>query len=174
MGDKSLNISTKTITLIGISVLLIVFAIVILNSYNYKRKYSQFQELNKIVVNSDYLQRFNSLRKNFSAKDTLQIKSIKENLGLLVRDYDEIDYSKIIIKNDSLYHTISSFQYYNKNSLMDSSFFLPKGDSEFIQFIDSTEAFDLKEMFLLSKDKTNNELMMKINTHSYLFVRQGR
>jgi hypothetical protein len=174
MDDKSVNISPKILIWIGISVIVIVIAIIFLNSYNDKRKYSQFENLNNIVVNSAYLNRFNSMTANFSPKDTLQIKSIKENLGLLRRDYDEIDYAKIVIKKDSFYHTISSFQNYRKNLLMDNDFYLPKDVSKFIKLIEDNDKVDLKEMYLLSKDKVDNGIMFKINNHSYLFVEQNR
>jgi hypothetical protein len=174
MDDKTVNISPKILIWTGISATIIIITILVLNNYDNRRKFKQFKGLDNIIVNSDYPKRLNSLTHNFFPNDTVRIKSIKEHLGLLNRDYDEIDYSEIIIKGDSLFHTISSFQNYRKNLLIDNDIFLPKDVSNYIKYLDNNDKIDLKEKFLLTKDKYRIESMIKINDHSYLIIEQIR
>jgi hypothetical protein len=174
MDDKTVNISSKLLVWTSLSIVFLAILIVALNNYNSQRKFNQFTDLNNIMIDSDYPERFKKIVSNFSPSDTLKLKLIKKNLGLLKRDYELINYAKIILRGDSSYYTISSYQDYRNNQLISTLKYLPKKETSIVNYLDNIEEVDLKGIYELSNDKLNNELILKISDKCYLMLKQYR
>ena len=174
MDDKTINLSSRTIIWLIASAALIVFLLFFLNDYDNKRKFNQFKYLNELIVNSDYPERFIGLVEDFRYQDTNKIKIIKENLGLLNRDYKKIHYSMILINIDSVFYKITSTQIYSKKNLISKEKYLSKCTNKYISILDSGKQTDLRKLFELTSDGSNIETIIQLTENSYLVVRQYR
>ncbi len=118
--------------------------------------------------------KFADMTQGFMPNDTLKIKLIRETLGLLNRDYEEISFSEIIIRGDSLFYTITSTQNYSKANLISKDRYLEKSTENWINYIDSQKQIDLKTLFQMSDSKSRLEVMIRISNGYYLLLTQYR
>lgn len=174
IDEKSISISPKLLVWVGVVVVFLLALILLLNRYDQQRKYRQFTGLQSLIVNSKYPERFGKIAANFSPLDTIGINLIKEELGLLTRDYKEIDYSEMIVRGDGLFYRISSWQNYNKGVLMDTDRYLMKDEENCIRYLDENKEVDLKQLFKLSNESSQIQLMLKLNDNCYLLLKQYR
>ena len=174
MENNTVNIGSRAILWIVLSAVMVVLVIVLLNTLDQRRKFHQYRDLYQSVLTSDYPERFSGLLDSFNSSDTVKLRSIKENLGMLQRDFDEIYYSEIIIKSDSLFYIITNTQNYSRSRLVSGEMYLEKNKEKYVEYLDSTDQVDLHTLLELSDDPLNMDIVLKITDNSYLFLKYYR
>tara|TARA_A100000171_G_C2094788_1_gene126460 strand:- start:119 stop:643 length:525 start_codon:yes stop_codon:yes gene_type:complete len=174
MNDKTIHLSPKVLIITGVIIVSVILTIIALNSYDNSRRFKQFSHLHDVVQNSAYPERLNKLTEGFVPSDTTKIRTIKEALGMLNRDYEEVDYSELIIKGDSLFHLISGAQNYRNSYLIDNELILSKDISSYLKYLENNEEKNMKKAFSISKDQYTNKVVIKINEKTYLYFAQYR
>lgn len=174
MENNTVNIGSRAILWIVLSAVMVVLGIVLLNTLDQRRKFHQYRDLYQSVLTSNYPERFSGLLDSFNSSDTVKLKSIKENLGMLQRDFDEIYYSEIIIKSDSLFYIITNTQNYSRSRLVSGEMYLEKNKEKYVEYLDSTDQVDLHTLLELSDDPLNMDIVLKITDNSYLFLKYYR
>ena len=174
MENNTVNIGSRAILWIVLSAVMVVLVIVLLNTLDHKRKFHQYRDLYQSVLTSNYPERFSGLLDPFNSSDTVKLRSIKENLGMLQRDFDEIYYSEIIIKSDSLFYVITNTQNYSRSRLVSGEMYLEKNKEKYVEYLDSTDQVDLHTLLELSDDPLNMDIVLKITDNSYLFLKYYR
>lgn len=161
-SDK-IEINSKT--LVGISVLVILFTLVIivLNRIDSKKRYNDFLMLQETVKNSSYISQINDFTKDFLISDHETTEDIKQTLKNF---NDEINRLQEVVL---IYPRNEYFYYLYPWSETKAFKILRYDEQKFIDVLEDTTQ-DTKDLSLYKLNKKSNTILMSMIKleHAYL------
>jgi len=168
MESNTIHISTKQI-IVAISALLVVtLCIFLLNTFDDKRKFEQFTQINMQINNSRYVTLLGKLSNNFDSNDTINLKRIKESLFNLNRDYIESNNTELILYRDSYYYIIDNYPIYKQQSLFDKKESLDLKSSKGINYLISKKNVNHEKLYELINEERYINCIVKVDDSSFL------
>ena len=167
MSDNSVNISLKSILwVLGLVAITTIF-IVILNQFDNRKKFKQFETVYNQILSSDFPDRLAPLIAHYSENDTLTIEQLEQNLEALIEDIKEIEYSTLYIKESDYFFKIYS-NGYRSNSTKKISY-LPEQHQKFTDYLDENDKPDIDSLYALTADDNRISIALKID-RGYLIL----
>lgn len=182
-NENSIQLKTRTIIWTVAVILLFVIAIICLNSFDNKRKFTQFKSINETVNTSEYPARLANLLEAFSKDDSLVPIKIQETLSQMENEFENISSCELYLPDSNAYIEFCANYNDNDNSLNFSKkefkrfrevHYLPKEITILKDCIDKQSNVDLEVLFsAVKKDKKFIYTVIKVG-NGYLFVMETR